>query len=132
MDGIVRLLYGNDPSACGSIGANDGGFLREKLRMPGRWRSWGPCGRNRGECAGVARGVWSGVGEKEPYEKVGEEGAVERGELGPDRREMRRVEESSSSGTGMRNTDCADAGRGWLGWGMGANRAAGVPWYGCG
>lgn len=41
-------------------------------------------GYNRGECAGVARGVLSGVGEHESWEKVGEEGAVETGELGRD------------------------------------------------
>lgn len=98
------MPYGNDPSACGSIGGNDGGGLSEKLRMPGSWRSWDPCGRKRGEWAGVAKGVWSGVGEKEPYEYVGEDGAVERGELGPDRREMRGTGESSSSGTWMRDT----------------------------
>jgi len=41
-------------------------------------------GYSRGECAGVARGVLSGVGEHESWEKVGEEGAVETGELGRD------------------------------------------------
>jgi hypothetical protein len=29
-------------------------------------------------------GVWSGVGDRESWEKVGEEGAVELGELGLD------------------------------------------------
>ena len=42
-------------------------------------------GRRRGECAGVASGVWSGVGESESCEKVGEDGAVDCGELGRDR-----------------------------------------------
>jgi hypothetical protein len=42
-------------------------------------------GRSRGEWAGVASGVWSGVGESESCEKVGDEGAVELGELGRDR-----------------------------------------------
>jgi len=32
----------------------------------------------------VASGVWSGVGERELWEKVGDEGAVELGELGLD------------------------------------------------
>ena len=41
-------------------------------------------GLRRGECAGVANGVWSGVGESESCEKVGEDGAVEFGELGLD------------------------------------------------
>ena len=43
-----------------------------------------PCGRNLGECAGVASGVWSGVGLQESWEKVGEGGAVEFGEPGLD------------------------------------------------
>ena len=42
-------------------------------------------GRNRGEWAGVASGVWSGVGERELWEKVGDDGAVELGELGLER-----------------------------------------------
>ena len=46
-------------------------------------------GRRRGECAGVAKGVWSGVGESESCEKVGDEGAVELGELGRDLLECR-------------------------------------------
>jgi len=33
----------------------------------------------------VARGVWSGVGDSESWEKVGEEGAVLFGELGRER-----------------------------------------------
>lgn len=37
-------------------------------------------GRKRGECAGVASGVWSGVGENEAVEKVGLDGAVETAE----------------------------------------------------
>lgn len=41
-------------------------------------------GRRRGEWAGVASGVWSGVGDKESCENVGDEGAVELGELGLD------------------------------------------------
>lgn len=41
-------------------------------------------GYSRGECAGVASGVLSGVGEHESWEKVGDEGAVETGELGRD------------------------------------------------
>jgi hypothetical protein len=41
-----------------------------------------PSGRRRGECAGVRMGVWSGVGERESCEKVGEGGAVEYGLLG--------------------------------------------------
>lgn len=39
----------------------------------------------RGDWAGVASGVWSGVGEKEPCENVGDEGAVECGDAGLDR-----------------------------------------------
>jgi hypothetical protein len=34
-------------------------------------------------------GVWSGVGDRESWEKVGEEGAVELGELGRDLLECR-------------------------------------------
>lgn len=45
---------------------------------PSRSRGW-----IRGECAGVASGVWSGVGLSELL-NVGEEGAVEDGELGRD------------------------------------------------
>jgi hypothetical protein len=41
-------------------------------------------GHRRGECAGVARGVLSGVGEHESWEKLGEGGAVDTGELGRD------------------------------------------------
>ena len=33
----------------------------------------------------MARGVWSGVGERESWEKAGEEGAVEPGEVGRER-----------------------------------------------
>lgn len=38
-------------------------------------------------------GVWSGVGDRESWEKVGEEGAVELGELGRDLFECRRAPE---------------------------------------
>lgn len=65
--------------------------------MPGSCSSWTPYGRRRGECAGVARGVWSGVGDRESWEKVGEEGAVDKGELGRERFAMRRRDGSSSS-----------------------------------
>ena len=33
----------------------------------------------------MARGVWSGVGDRESWEKAGEDGAVEPGEVGRDR-----------------------------------------------
>jgi hypothetical protein len=36
-------------------------------------------------------GVWSGVGDNESWEKVGEEGAVEFGEFGLDLFEFRRA-----------------------------------------
>jgi hypothetical protein len=39
-------------------------------------------GLNRGECAGVTIGVWSGVGERESCENVGDGGAVEYGLFG--------------------------------------------------
>lgn len=47
------------------------------------WREDGPrmCGLNLGLCAGVASGVWSGVGLSESCEKEGEEGAVDCGEI---------------------------------------------------
>jgi len=64
--------------------------------MDGSWTSLMPKGLRRGECAGVARGVWSGVGDKESWEKVGDDGAVELGELGRDRL-MRCPSPSSSS-----------------------------------
>lgn len=63
--------------------------------MDGRCRSLEPYGRRRGECAGVASGVWSGVGDNESCEKVGEDGAVELGEFGLDR--LMRCAYSSSS-----------------------------------
>lgn len=45
---------------------------------PSRSRGW-----IRGECAGVARGVWSGVGLSELL-NVGDDGAVDDGEFGRD------------------------------------------------
>lgn len=69
---------------CGSMGARAGACCRERLRIVGRSYP-PPYGLNRGECAGVARGVWSGVGESESWEKVGDEGAVDCGELGLER-----------------------------------------------
>jgi hypothetical protein len=39
----------------------------------------------------VAKGVWSGVGESESWEKVGDDGAVECGEFGRDRFLRRRL-----------------------------------------
>ena len=51
----------------------------------GRSRAGLAYGLRRGECAGVAMGVWSGVGDSESCEKVGDDGAVELGELGRDR-----------------------------------------------
>jgi len=42
------------------------------------------CGRNLGECEGVAKGVWSGVGEVEWWEYEGDGGAVDCGEPGLD------------------------------------------------
>lgn len=61
--------------------------LKDKCRMLGSCMPYSRSrsrGYSRGECAGVARGVLSGVGEHESWEKVGEEGAVETGELGRD------------------------------------------------
>lgn len=68
----------------GSMGASAGVVLccRDKFLRLGS--SYPEKGRSRGEWAGVAMGVWSGVGDRESCEKVGEEGAVELGELGLD------------------------------------------------
>lgn len=68
----------------GSMGANAGVVLccRESVRKLGS--STPEKGLRRGEWAGVAMGVWSGVGDRESCEKVGDEGAVELGELGRD------------------------------------------------
>lgn len=77
------------------MGASAGVCCRERCRIEGRWRSL-PNGRNLGECAGVASGVWSGVGERESCEKVGEDGAVEFGELGLERFTRGPYESSSS------------------------------------
>lgn len=71
------------------MGARAGVCCNERDRIPGKCMSWMPKGRKRGEWAGVARGVWSGVGESESCEKVGDEGAVDIGELGLDRFDMR-------------------------------------------
>ena len=77
-------------SSCGSMGASAGSFWGpwidrfRSVLMGGR--STGLLyGRRRGEWAGVAIGVWSGVGDSESWEKVGDEGAVELGELGRER-----------------------------------------------
>lgn len=80
-------MYGASRSVWGSMGARAGTkfWLRLKWRKCGNWRSLKPCGRRRGECAGVARGVWSGVGLAESWENVGEGGAVDMGEPGRDR-----------------------------------------------
>ena len=94
---LLRLPYGEMLSAEGSIGVRAGAWVRERWRIPGRCRPWSPKGLNRGECAGVASGVWSGVGESESCEKVGEEGAVELGDAGRDRLNKRCLELSSSS-----------------------------------
>jgi hypothetical protein len=69
---------------CGSMGASAGVCWRLKLRIPGRSYP-PPYGLRRGECAGVASGVWSGVGDNESCEKVGEDGAVLLGEFGLER-----------------------------------------------
>ena len=79
------------------MGASAGTWWRLKCRRCGSCTSLKPCGRNRGEWAGVASGVWSGVGEHESCEKVGEGGAVERGEPGRDFFVMRCAYGSSSS-----------------------------------
>lgn len=71
--------------------------------MPGRWISCN-MGRIRGECAGVASGVYSGVGERESSEQVGEDGAVERGEFGRER-----LKRCSSSCECERDMDCENA-----------------------
>lgn len=49
--------------------------------------------------------MWSGVGERESWENVGEEGAVEFGEVGRERLK-RRWEASSSSWECDRDIDC--------------------------
>lgn len=77
------------------MGARAGVWWSDRWRIDGRCRSLAPSGRKRGEWAGVASGVWSGVGERESCEKVGEEGAVELGELGLER--LTRCEWASSS-----------------------------------
>jgi hypothetical protein len=64
-------------------------------------------GRRRGDCAGVAKGVCSGVGELESCEKVGEDGAVELGDDGRDRLAWRARDASSSSCDRERTIDCA-------------------------
>lgn len=81
---LVAVYF--DESGCGSSGAKAGVVweCRES------WRKGGSSyvlekGRRRGECAGVASGVWSGVGDSESWENVGDEGAVELGELGRER-----------------------------------------------
>ena len=84
----VPWLLGNWLSGCGSRGARAGVVLCASDRLRKGGRSYVPTpvkGRSRGECAGVARGVWSGVGDKESWEKVGDDGAVELGEFGLDR-----------------------------------------------
>lgn len=67
------------------MGARAGVWCSDRWRMEGSCRSAAPYGRRRGEWAGVARGVWSGVGDRESCEKVGEDGAVELGEFGRER-----------------------------------------------
>lgn len=53
-----------------------------RLLIEGRWFSAMKSGRSLGEWAGVTIGVWSGVGERESCENVGEGGAVENGLFG--------------------------------------------------
>ncbi|KAF3939060.1 hypothetical protein ABW19_dt0208557 [Dactylella cylindrospora] len=84
IDGVFVAEYGSAMS----IGAKAGMGLSESRRMlgsciPEPYSS--SLGYNLGECAGVARGVCSGVGEHESWEKVGEDGAVEIGEVGRER-----------------------------------------------
>lgn len=67
---------------------------------------WKNCGRSRGECDGVARGVWSGVGEIDSWENDGEGGAVDCGEAGLDFFVMRCAYWSSSSCECERDMGC--------------------------
>ena len=76
------------------MGASAGDGWIVSVEMLGSCDLCNMLARRRGDCAGVASGVWSGVVLYESLENVGDEGAVEKGEFWRER--LRGIGSSSS------------------------------------